>query len=357
MEPRELRALEVACTSQYQTRRSLVTGAAPVPGEAFTPALAPGPSGQQVSNVEAPRASDASFYTSAFPPIAEPPATNISASIESAGTVSQTYCYLSNCGNFAETCAAYTARQNDPFTYLQSGTYQSCGFAQYQYNCCAQTCTADSDCNTGKYCIPPTATGYRYCFRCAPCASSYETNAKCQSDLGCTYSCCLNAAQTACGASTPSNTYGFNGPLCCPSGGSVSGSSNGGALTCSCTASQTCPAAPPPQFPPPLSPPTPPPPPPQSSPVNYVNSYTPVPNSPYTTESATSGSPAVAVRGTWLLFVVLVGYFLCNRTSAWVYSSVVFALRLGSVRSFRSLAKSLSASPRAIGGLAGIPLL
>ena len=83
-------------------------------------------------------------------------------------------------------------------------------------------------------------------------------SAKCRQDQACTYPCCLNAAQTACGASTPSNTYGVNGPLCCPSGGSASGSINGGALTCSCTASQTCPAAP---SPPPPSPPSPPPPP------------------------------------------------------------------------------------------------
>ena len=319
IEPRELSgswcSLQVACTSQYQTRHSLVTGPAPVPGEAFTPAMAPGASGQQVSNVEGPRAFDASFNTSAFPPIAEAPA-NISASIESAG-ISQTFCDPSNCG---ETCSAYTARERAAapnnylyFTYLQSGASQSCGTfnAYIRYNCCPETCTADSDCATGSDCGLTTTPPNNFFVGCNPCDTTYALSAKCRQDQACTYPCCLNAAQTSCGASTPSDTYDVSGNLCCPSGRFASTSINGGALTCSCTASQTCPAAPPPPSPPPLSPPTPPPPPPQSSPVNYVNSYTPVPNSPYTTESATSGSSAVAVRGTWLLFVVLDGYLLC----------------------------------------------
>lgn len=148
-------------------------------------------------------------------------------------------------------CEAYTAANGATLTYnnyIQAGNTGSCscGFLGFQtcasYDCCIQVCDVDSDCPSSYFC----QQGYPFpigaaCKKCDACGVT--SNAKCQTDQSCGFSCCLDTLNSYGGCYTGViGSYDVSPAACCPSDASSSGEPYNN-NECSCLSQQTCPNA------------------------------------------------------------------------------------------------------------------
>jgi len=138
-----------------------------------------------------------------------------------------------------------TTQLNNHFYAQSGGTSTTCdlGF-QTQYECCIQTCQADTDCLAGYYCQSGSDAG-SVCTLCEACGVT--TSAQCMAALNCQSSCCLNPSRDSCyipGLGGITQFSIFNAETCCPTSPSTY-AFDGQACGCGSTP-QLCPALPPP---------------------------------------------------------------------------------------------------------------
>ena len=170
---------------------------------------------------------------------------NSTALAQSTTTVDVEYCALPACGvNCIEFSLASTSQLNNHF-YAQTGS-TTCDFGfQTQYECCIQTCSADTDCLAGYYCQSGSAAG-SVCTLCEACGVT--TSAQCMAALNCQSSCCLNPSRDSCyipGLGGITQISVFDAETCCPTSPSTYAFSG---QACGCgTTPQLCPAFPPPE--------------------------------------------------------------------------------------------------------------
>ncbi len=148
-------------------------------------------------------------------------------------------------------CEAYTAANGATLTYnnyIQAGNTGSCscGFLGFQtcasYDCCIQVCDVDSDCPSSYFCQQgyPSPIGAA-CKKCDACGIT--SNAKCQADQSCGFSCCLDTLNSYGGCYTGViGSYEVSPAACCPSDASSSEEPYNN-NECSCLSQQTCPNA------------------------------------------------------------------------------------------------------------------
>jgi len=166
---------------------------------------------------------------------------------QSTTTVNIEYCALPACGvNCVEFSLASTTQLSNHFYAQTGGTSTTCGFFgfQTQYECCIQTCSADTDCLAGYYCQSGSAAG-SVCTLCEACGVT--TRAQCMATLNCQSSCCLDPSGDSCyvpGLGGLTQISIFDAETCCPTSPSTYAFSG---QACGCgTTPQVCPAFPPP---------------------------------------------------------------------------------------------------------------
>ena len=147
-------------------------------------------------------------------------------------------------------CQAYTAGNGAKINYdnyIQAGNTGTCGCGFLwlgscpSYDCCIQVCDVDGDCPSSYFCQPGYPSPINAaCTKCDACGTT--TNAKCQSDQSCGFSCCLDTLYGigGCYTGVVGNLYDTSPAACCPSDPSSSRLPYN-YNKCSCVSQQTCP--------------------------------------------------------------------------------------------------------------------
>lgn len=147
-------------------------------------------------------------------------------------------------------CQAYTAANGATLNYnvyIQAGNTGTCNCGFWglstcaSYDCCIQVCDVDSDCPSSYFCQQgyPSPIGAA-CKKCDACGIT--SNAKCQTDQSCGFSCCLDTLSSFGCYTGVIGSIDTSPAVCCPSDASSTEEPYND-NRCSCLTQQTCPNA------------------------------------------------------------------------------------------------------------------